>query len=59
MRGSVLLPLRFALKSSWESHGRWVNDGVLRKQSLDVLREGVIRIDAVEPVGDVAECAWH
>ena len=53
------MPLRFALKSSWESHGRWVNDGVLRKQSLDVLREGVIRIDAVEPVGDVAECAWH
>ena len=52
---SSLLPQWFVLPSSWKSHRRRINDGVLREQGLDVLGEGIGRIDAIEPVGNVAE----
>ena len=49
------LPQRLILIPSWEPHGARGDNGVLCKQRLDVLRESVRRIDAAEPVGDVAE----
>lgn len=52
---SGLLPQRFVLPTSWTPHSGRVNDGVLLEQVLDVLRKCVRRIDAVEPVGDMAE----
>ena len=52
---SGLLPQRFTLPPSWKSHRGRVNNRIFREQSLDVLRECVGRIDAVEPVGDVAQ----
>ena len=53
-RGS-LLPQRLILVSSWNAHSGRINCRVLCDQTLDVLRECVGRIDAVEPVGDIAE----
>lgn len=38
-----------------ESHGRWADCRVLRQQRLQVGGEGVLRVDAVQPVGDAAE----
>ena len=52
----LLFPQRLTLPSfSGHPHCGRVNDRILGKQCLDVLREGVCRIDGVEPVGDVAE----
>ena len=52
---SGLLPQRFILPTLWTPHCGRVYNGVLCKQRLDVLDEGVGRIDAVKPVGDVAQ----
>lgn len=51
----VLLPQRFTHPSSWKPHRSRIDNGIFHEQSLDVLGEGVGRIDAVEPVGDVAQ----
>ena len=52
---SDLLPQRFILPSSWKPHRSRVDNRIFHEQGLDVLGEGVGRIDAVEPVGDVAQ----
>ena len=51
----VLLPQRLILVSSWKSHCCRVSGRILREQALDILDESVGRIDAVEPVGDIAQ----
>ena len=50
-----LLPKRFFLPTSGTAHSSGVNTWVFGKQRLDVLGEGVRRIDGIEPVGDIAE----
>ena len=50
-----LEPQRFILPSSWKPHRSRVDNRIFHEQGLDVLGEGVGRIDAVEPVGDVAQ----
>ena len=52
---SGLLPQRFALPVAGHPHRGRGNNRVFREQCLEVLRECVSRIDAVEPVGDVAQ----
>ena len=54
-RRGGLFPQRFILVPSWKSHCSGAGSGIHLEQSLDVLRESVRRIDAVEPVGDVAQ----
>ena len=51
----VLLPQRLILVSSWKSHCCRVSGRILREQALDILDESVGRIDAIEPVGDIAQ----
>lgn len=51
----MLLPQRLTLPPFGHPHGGRVNDWIFGKQGLDVLGEGVDRIDGIKPVGDVAE----
>ena len=50
-----LLPKRLILVPSRKAHCSRINVGILREQGFDVLRECVRGVDAVEPVGDIAE----
>ena len=50
-----LFPQWFVLPTSRKAHSRWVDDWVLHEQILDVLDEGVLRMDGIEPIGDVAQ----
>lgn len=51
----ALLPQWFGLPSSGESHCSGINDGVLREQSLDVLRKSVSTLNGVKPISNVTE----
>ena len=52
---SGLLPQWLILPVSWKSHCGWINNGVIREQSLDIFCEGVGWNYAVEPIGDIAQ----
>ena len=50
-----LLPKRLILVPSRKAHCSRINVGILREQGFDVLRECVRGVDAIEPVGDIAQ----
>ena len=49
------LPQRLVLPSAGEAHHGGLHGGIFGKKRLEVLNEGVLGIDAVEPVGNAAE----
>ena len=50
-----LLPQRFCLPSSGESHCSGINYRILGKKCLDVLCESVSGINGIKPVGDITQ----
>ena len=50
-----LLPQRFVSPPTRTPHGCGVYHGIFDEQGLDVLCEGICRIDGIKPVGDVAQ----
>ena len=49
------LPQRLVLPSTGEAHHEGLHSGIFGKKRLEDLNEGVLGIDAVEPVGNAAE----
>ena len=49
------LPQRLALPSTGKAHHGGLYAGIFRQKRFEVLDKSVLRLDAVEPVGDAAK----